>query len=235
MEGVRNAATGLPGGKKRGSKDVELWRNLVIGEVLGASSLVYNPHAALSSQIASAAKSIEALFSEIDSSLDKGKTVKEAVRGRKVTATMHRVIASARLHGFLHASQHSKKLMPSDYGNVIRGEAEKRAARVNRLMRRTSKRVLRSSPDSQYVLSKDRAIAAVRYEAGNAYFQGMKDGFRGTGFKKRWVTTSQDPCDECSENESDGPLGIDEVFSSGDDSPLLHLRCQCWLAITGTK
>jgi hypothetical protein len=206
-----------------------LWQNLAIDAAWG---LVYNAHAALDSQIAAAAKSIEDAFSEIDSSLDRGSTVRDAVRDQQVTAAMHRVIASARLHGFLHGAERSKKHMPADYGTVIRGEAEKRAATVNHLMRRTSKRVLKETPDSDFVLSKDRAVMAARFEAGNSYFAGVKDAFRGTNWKKKWITSSAESCEDCEMNEDQGPIGIDDYFQSGDDWPLAHQNCSCFISVT---
>ena len=228
-EGVKNAALGFPGGKNR----VILGASWPVSRVIEAAwGTVYNPHSALDSQIAAASKSIADTFSEIDSSLDKGKTIKEALYGRRVTAAMHRVIASARLHGFLHGAERSKKHMPANYGTVIRADAEKRAAEVNRLMRRTSKKVLRNTPDSDYVLSPDRALMAARYEAGKSYFQGVGDALRGSHHKKRWITSSAESCENCEDNAEIGPIDIDEVFPSGDDYPLAHQNCSCYVSVT---
>ena len=43
---------------------------------------------------------------------------------------------------------------------------------------------------------------------------------------KRWVA-EPDACEICQDNEDDGWIGDDEVFSSGDDSPPAHPHCKC--------
>ena len=39
-----------------------------------------------------------------------------------------------------------------------------------------------------------------------------------------------DPCDDCQENADASPIGIDEVFPSGDTEPPAHPNCVCDLA-----
>ena len=199
--------------------------------LLGASSdsLIFNPYAQLDAQMASASRQVSAVFDEIDSALDRGEDVVDAVRNRKIQQAMNRIIGSARLSGFIHGARHTKQKMPFGYGTQIVGQARSRARKVNSLMNRTSRRVLRNSPDSDYVLGKDRAIAAVRFEGANSYFAGVKDAFRGSGFKKRWVTSSGESCEDCQDNEDQGPIGVDELFQSGDYGPTLHLCCVCYL------
>ena len=48
---------------------------------------------------------------------------------------------------------------------------------------------------------------------------------------KVWVTTGA-PCEICADNESDGEIGIDESFSSGDDTEPAHPNCQCIVEYT---
>ena len=227
LQGPRIAARGTLQGCLCGHREPDLAKIAIEA----ASAWVFNPHAQLSQQIKEASKSIAATFSEIDSQLDKGKSIARALQGRKFTAAMHRGIASARMHGFLYAANHSKKMMPANYGYTVRSAAEKRAAAVNRMMRRTSKKVLKNTPDSEFVLSKDRALMAARYEIGNAYFQGVSDAFKGAKVKKKWLTTSANPCDDCIDNESAKYIPIDQPFPSGAYMPLQHQHCQCWIAI----
>jgi hypothetical protein len=190
--------------------------------------LVFNPHHEMEAQIRAAADSIADVFSEIDSALDKGQSVTGAVRKQKLDATVMRIVSSARLHGFLRGAQHSRKHMPVMYGRDIRSAGEARAQKVNKFMRRTSRNVLKNTPDSDYVLSGDRALMAARFEAANSYFQGVQDSFAGVqGWKKRWVTSSAEACPECEENEGQGLIGTDEDFQSGHSYPLAHQNCSC--------
>jgi hypothetical protein len=46
---------------------------------------------------------------------------------------------------------------------------------------------------------------------------------------KNWIT-EENPCDECSDNSDDGPIPVDEAFSSGAMSPAdAHPGCTCYL------
>jgi len=45
---------------------------------------------------------------------------------------------------------------------------------------------------------------------------------------KEWVAT--DPCPICEENEVEGVVPIDHIFSSGDARPPAHPNCRCALA-----
>lgn len=196
-----------------------------------AGVLVFSSNSALAKPIKSAVTAIGQYFDDIGSSIDDGDAIEEAVRGARVQAAMKTIIAHARAQGFLTAAKHSKKQMPVFYGSRIRNTAENRAKKVNRWMKRTTQRVLTNAPDSAHVLSKERALMAAQYEAGRSYFRGVADGFRGTGFKKRWITSSEDPCPDCQDNEDVGAIGVDEEFPSGDLYPLAHQHCACMIAI----
>jgi SPP1 gp7 family putative phage head morphogenesis protein len=45
--------------------------------------------------------------------------------------------------------------------------------------------------------------------------------------KKEWLTSGDDPCDNCQSNEAAGAIGLEDDFPSGDDAPPLHPRCSC--------
>lgn len=189
--------------------------------------LVFNAYAQMSKQIDLASKAITEHFSVIDSALDSGLSVREAASGQRIQMVMHRVVASSRLAGFQHGAIHAKKKMPGNYGHVIHDAARDRASEVNRLMRRTTKRRLKETPDSEYILSSDRAMAAARYEAGRSYFEGVADAFKGSAWGKAWITSSSEPCIECEEAESQGVIGADMMFNVGQSYPPLHLHCAC--------
>ena len=192
-----------------------------------AKELVFNPHTQLKAQISAASKSITDHFHDIDSAIDDGVPVSQAVKGKRIRAVMRRVISSARTSGFLTASKHSKKKMPALYGRTVDADAKKRARRVGKWMRGTTKRTLKNSPESDFTLSEARALRAAKFEASKAYFQGVADGFKGSGYQKQWITSSDEPCPDCQDNEDQGPIGVDEEFQSGDAYPLAHLSCGC--------
>jgi len=205
--------------------------------------LVLNPHLLLERQIKATSKAISSYFDDIDTSLDKGRSIKKAVSGDDIHAIMKRMIHSSRLSGFQHASKHTKKSMPVLYGRKIQRSASKRAGKVNDLMVGSTKQWLKNTPDSDYVLGSDRALRAARFEASRAYFRGVMDAMGGTGFQKAWNTTSEEPCHDCEDNEDQNYIDVDEPFQSGDFYPLAHLSCGCyltakkprWVGITGPR
>jgi hypothetical protein len=192
-----------------------------------AGALLFSPYSILNQQLNTASDIIAAHFNEIESAISKGISIKGAVRGKKNKVAIRRAIVSARLAGFQHGAKHSKKRMPANYGSQIAATAEKRASKVNTLMKRTTKKRLRSMPDSEYVLSKNRAMTAVRYEASRQYFRGVQDAFEGSGWKKEWVTSSEEACPECEANEEQGKIGVGEAFQSGHNWPSAHIGCSC--------
>lgn len=195
--------------------------------ILAAGELVFNPYTHLHKQIRSAANDIGSYFDDIDSAIEDGDSVKSVVRKRRIQGSMQQIIHSARLTGFQIASKHGKKRMPLDYGLTVGTEARARAKKVDRQMYRTTKTVLRNSPDSGHILSEGRAIAAARYEAANSFFAGVHDALQGSGYLKAWYTSIDDSCDECIANEDQGPIEMDEDFESGDSHPAAHLNCSC--------
>jgi hypothetical protein len=65
--------------------------------------------------------------------------------------------------------------------------------------------------------------------------------FRGTRFgwgldkrsRKRWeLSDGHDKDDLCDDNFDEGPIGIDEVFQSGDSEPPAHIECNCFISLT---
>ena len=76
-----------------------------------------------------------------------------------------------------------------------------------------------------------RADIAAQYETGTAY-ESIRDALaRQQGMThKRWETM-RDPKVEaiCLHNEAAGTIPIDQAFPSGDQRPLAHPLCRCWL------
>lgn len=86
--------------------------------------------------------------------------------------------------------------------------------------------------------SKSRGERIGGTETKSAKYFGQTKGFerlaksKGKNIYKEWVTTG-DPCATCEANEDEGPIPIDEEFSSGDYAPPAHTdTCQCYLVYT---
>ena len=202
---------------------------------ISAAGLIYNPYLALDGQISATANDLTDVFGEIDSALDKGVGIKKAVMGDRVSAALRSRLAAARVQGFQHAAKYAKSRMPSLYGRTASDFAKKRAAKVNDWMNGTTRRTLKRAPDSEFVLSGDRAVAAARYENARAYFKGVKDAYAGgvkpERFRKKW-NAAADACDDCLLAEDSGRIGIFDYFDNMMQFPPGHLSCGCWLVVT---
>ena len=84
--------------------------------------------------------------------------------------------------------------------------------------------------------SPERASTIANTEVRNANSQGVLESYRiakdrGISIQKAWQTSNAgaDCCDECVGNEDEGPIDLDDTFSSGDDAPTAHPGCQCVL------
>lgn len=85
--------------------------------------------------------------------------------------------------------------------------------------------------ESSYQFSNLRAETIARTELASAHVQGTLTAWKSSGLVegKRWLLGSEHPGieDECDENEADGVIDLDDVFSSGDDGPPAHPNCVC--------
>lgn len=84
------------------------------------------------------------------------------------------------------------------------------------------------------LFSADRADLIARTEVAAANEQGALNGMRvaqdaGVRLQKVWLPDA-DACDDCLDNADDGPIDLDDIFSSGDDAPPAHPNCRCDLA-----
>lgn len=215
---------------------MQLWR---LDSILAANPNVLNPYFQMQHQLSASAKAVSGYFEEIDSALDKGASVKNAVRNPsggglqddRLEGIFRRIITQSRLAGFSHGAQLSKKAMPALYGRDVAARADLRAGKVNAWIKGTTKKQLIKVPDSDFVLGKDRAIRSIQFEAGRGYFKGLKDALRGSKSRKNWITGAGDSCDDCQANEDQGPVRVEDSFESGDDYPPGHLSCGCYIMI----
>jgi hypothetical protein len=200
---------------------------------------VFNPHAMMEHQIKVSSNHVRAFFDEIDSALDKGESVKNAIRSPKgglqddrFDGIFSRLISQARLAGFGHGASVSKKSMPAMYGRDVSDRANVRASKVNDWMKRSTRKWLTAVPESDYVLGKERAMRAAQYEASRAYFQGLKDAVGGANFEKAWLTSAGESCEDCQANEDEGGIPVADSFSSGHGYPPAHLSCACFVTMS---
>ena len=91
--------------------------------------------------------------------------------------------------------------------------------------------------EDSYGFSEERADLIARTEISRANSEGALEGARGArdelglGIKKVWLLAPdyQDQDDDgiCQDNADDGPIDIDDQFSSGDDTVPAHPNCRC--------
>ena len=125
---------------------------------------------------------------------------------------------------------------PADEASLLR-IARARAKTAAKHITKTTKKALsvEASVSKKTVASKERAQGIVEYEVPRMMFIGMRKGWgRVTGTRmptKRWITVNDNSCEDCQMNEDDGPIPVDDTFSSGDDEPPKHNNCECILGL----
>lgn len=200
---------------------------------LAEALILFSPWKRLRVQMAMASHDIDDYFDVADDILDtSGKTVADALAtARPIRDAMNKLIRSSLISGYQDGAHYLGTQVPRSWLNRADKIAANRSAQVQKLMRATTKKRLKSNIDDSYVLSRDRADLAVRYEAANHYFQGLTKSLTGVGMQKAWLTTSDNPCEICIDNEDFGPIPMEDEFPSGDAAPLAHPRCQCVLQV----
>jgi len=86
---------------------------------------------------------------------------------------------------------------------------------------------------NSYAFSEDRAEVIAATEVTSANSMGALASFKeaeavGVNVKKSWLVL-EDGCPICQANADDGPIDLDEPFSSGDMAPGAHPHCRCTL------
>lgn len=75
-----------------------------------------------------------------------------------------------------------------------------------------------------------RAEVIARTEAVNSYNKGLMSFAGESGATgKEWQDVGAE--DECADNSSEGQIGIDDSFDSGDDAPPAHPNCRCGMQL----
>lgn len=200
---------------------------------LADALILFSPWKRLRVQMAMASHDIDDYFDVADDILDTGgKTLADALAtARPIRDAMNKVIRASLISGYQDGAHYLGDAVPQSWVKRADKLAAQRAAQVQKMMRSTTQKRLKSNIDDSYVLSRGRADAAVRYEAANHYFAGLTQAMSDSGLRKAWLTTSDNPCEICLDNEDIGPIPMEEEFPSGDMAPLSHLHCQCVLQI----
>lgn len=87
--------------------------------------------------------------------------------------------------------------------------------------------------EESYAFSPERAETIASTEITSANSLGALAGYEeaksdGVGVQKSWLVLD-DGCEICQGNADDGPIDLDEAFSSGDQAPGAHPHCRCVL------
>jgi hypothetical protein len=84
--------------------------------------------------------------------------------------------------------------------------------------------------DEAGIFTGARAQMIASTEVAQAQAGGTFDVWEKSGLVQtvRWTVSSDEPCDECADNE-DEEVQLGEEFSSGDERPPAHPRCRCVL------
>lgn len=92
---------------------------------------------------------------------------------------------------------------------------------------------LATSIEDMFGFSESRSDMIARTELAHAHTQGNIDAWQssdvGVEYKQSILGSEHDLDDECDGNADDGPIPMDEDFSSGDDAPPFHPNCVCAL------
>jgi hypothetical protein len=197
-----------------------------------ASLILFSPWKKLRPQIAMATHDLSDYFDAVDSAMETG-TLTEALKsGSSTIPALTKLIQAAMISGY----QDGGGLIGRKAGSRLLAQAETlaqiRAAEVSHQMLKTSKKWLKADPSNDFALSTARAERAARFEGAKGYYVGLHKMLWGQGMVKSWLTTSDAPCEDCLENEDEGPIALEDAFPSGDFAPLAHLSCQCVLSVS---
>lgn len=194
--------------------------------------LLFAPWKKLRLQIALAAHDFEDYFDAVDAAMETA-TLSTALRsGVSTVGPLTRLIRAALIGGYQDGGALVGIAPGSRYAQRALDLAQDRAAEVSSQMLKTSKKWLKADTNNEFALSSARAERAAKFEAAQAYYEGLHQALWGKGMMKSWLTTSDDPCQECLDNEDQGPIALESQFQSGDYAPLAHPNCQCVLEIT---
>ena len=170
-------------------------------------------------------------FDAVDAALETASLSAALKSGTSTIGPLTKLIRASMIGGYEDGGSLIGKKPGSRYLDRALSDAQDRASEVSGQMLRTSRKWLKANPGNEFALSSARAERAARFEAARGYYAGLQHVLWGYGMLKSWLTTSDNPCEVCLDNEDQGPIPMEDVFDSGDDAPLAHLSCACVLEI----
>lgn len=193
--------------------------------------LVFLPLVRLRNPLAQASDDIEDSFDAIYDEYEDSADVWKAVSSGKsnLVDALAQLIGAGLLQGWKDGAKYTGVDETPDFSKLARAQGTKKAIQ----MLKTTKGWLKERGSDGYTLSSERAASAAKYAGAEAYFNGLAKAFKGQEgeWEKSWNTTSDDPCDDCLDNESMGFIPMDEEFESGHYAPLAHPNCACYLTV----
>jgi SPP1 gp7 family putative phage head morphogenesis protein len=89
--------------------------------------------------------------------------------------------------------------------------------------------------EEHWAFDEKRALLIANTEIADANSQGGLAGAKTARDEldvqsyKEWLVADEEACEDCLDNRDDGPIPLDDDFSSGDDAPTAHPHCRCAL------
>ena len=132
----------------------------------------------------------------------------------------------------LFAEAETRAILTSDgTKNIVRAARQRVGVLVSETIEKgESIGTLTTKLKTDFAFSTEKARLIARTETATALGQGQKEAAKSQGrTEKRWITSGDGlVAEECLQNESDGWISIDEVFSAtGQDTIPEHPNCRC--------
>ena len=140
----------------------------------------------------------------------------------------------------LFAEAETRAILTSDgTKNIVRAARQRVGVLVSETIEKgESIGTLTTKLKTDFAFSTEKARLIARTETATALGQGQKEAAKSQGrTEKRWITSGDGlVAEECLQNESDGWISIDEVFSAtGQDTIPEHPNCRCVVQFRNTR
>ena len=159
--------------------------------------LLLSPWKVLRVQMALASRDVDDYFGRVDLALSTHTLTRALREAEGIKPVMERLIGAAMVQGYEAGTSLGGRRITSGVQREFAAEASDRAEKVRQLMTDTSRKWLKADPNNVFALSMSRGERAVRFEAGNHFYEGLQRSVWGMGKMKSWITTSDDPCANC--------------------------------------
>jgi hypothetical protein len=178
--------------------------------------ILYDPDFAIKEHVSVAAGKLHGHFAS------------DSVSGKPIRKSLSQLVEDARLLGFEDGAHYSGKKLTDSYAKKVAAQAKEYARTLASQVAKTTRTGLKN--ETPYVTTSDRALSIAKHEGRKAYNRGLLEAMGGHGFGKSWVT-GDNPCNDCTDNEDDDVIDMEEMFSSGDTEPPAHPNCSCTMGV----